>query len=345
VEPITHALASLALARALQGRLPRRGTAMLLVAGVAADLDYLSYFAGPAAFLKLHCALLHSLPGSAVLIGAIAAGFCFWDRRSAGNNTGSSPDAAGRLRLRPALIACAAGAGVHLLLDCCGVDTAQLLWPFRVGHWAWDLATNLDPWILILLVAGLLLPLLFRLVSEEIGERKKRYVGRGGATVTLILLAAYLCARGMLHTHAVDLLLSRTYHARSPVAAGAFPAAASPLVWRGVVSTDNTIEDAEISLAPGGDFDPDRSATRYKPEDSAALEAGERAAAAKLFLRYAQIPLASVYRREEIYRFEIHDARFPAGDASGQDIFVRVDLNSDLTIREQGFFSAASPNP
>lgn len=342
MEPFTHALASLALARASQGRMPRHGTAMFLVSGMAADLDYISYFAGPGVFLKLHRALLHSLVGSVFLICAIAAGFIWWDRRGQGPGTGA-PD--GALRAKPAIAVCAFGAAWHLALDFCAGDSVQLFWPFKVDSSAWNFAATLDPWILILLAAGLLLPLLFRLVSEEIGERKKRFVGRGGALTALVLLVLYLGGRGMLHSRAVDLLLSRTYHGRTPLAAGAFPSASSPFNWRGEVTTDNTIEEAEVSLAPGGGFDPDRSLTRYKPDDSAALQAGERATASKLFLRYAQIPLASVYRREEIYRFEIHDARFPAGDASGQDIFVRVDLNSDLSIREQGFFSAASPNP
>ena len=46
MEPVTHALTSLALARVGQRRLPRFGTAMLVVAGVAPDLDYASYLGG-----------------------------------------------------------------------------------------------------------------------------------------------------------------------------------------------------------------------------------------------------------------------------------------------------------
>lgn len=322
--------------------MPRRGTALFFVSGVAADLDYFSYFAGPAAFLKLHRALLHSLTGSAFLVCAIAAAFWWWDRRSSAEKTDRPPGDA--LRFMPAVAVCLFGAALHLLLDFCAGDSVQLLWPFKIDSSAWNFATNLDPWILLLLAAGLLLPLLFRLVGEEIGEQKKKFVGRGGALTTLVLLLLYLGARGMLHSHATDIFASRTYHGRTALAAGAFPSATSPLTWRGEVTTDNTIEEAEMSLALGSEFDPDRSLTRYKPDDSPALEAGQRSPAAKLFLRYAEIPLASVYRREEIYRFEIHDARFPAGDTSKDDIFVRVDLNSDLTIREEGFFSAAAPN-
>ena len=65
MEPVTHALTSLLLARAGQRHLPRYGTAMLIVSGVAPDLDYLSYVAGASAFLRFHRTVLHSLAGSA----------------------------------------------------------------------------------------------------------------------------------------------------------------------------------------------------------------------------------------------------------------------------------------
>ena len=66
---------------------------------------------------------------------------------------------------------------------CCSISRAEwecnFLWPFR-AHWsAWDLINDLDLWTLLLLVVGLLLPMLFGLVNEEVGARKK---GPGGQT-------------------------------------------------------------------------------------------------------------------------------------------------------------------
>ena len=57
VEILTHALVSLALVRAGRKLLPRYGAAMVVVAGVAADLDFLSYLRGPSAFLRFHRAV------------------------------------------------------------------------------------------------------------------------------------------------------------------------------------------------------------------------------------------------------------------------------------------------
>ena len=81
MEPVTHALTSLALARATQKHLPRFGTAILIVSGVAVDLDYVSYFSGPGAFLRFHRAVLHSLPGILVLVSVIAGVFCWMNRK------------------------------------------------------------------------------------------------------------------------------------------------------------------------------------------------------------------------------------------------------------------------
>jgi membrane-bound metal-dependent hydrolase YbcI (DUF457 family) len=339
VEPITHALTSLAIARAAQKHLPRYGTAMLVISGVAADLDCASYLAGPSSFLRFNRTLLHSLPASAVLAAGVAGAFCFIDRKR------RLKDSEPPLRFEPAAVTCAVGCLGHLILDLSSGIGVRLLWPFREGWSAWYLAASLDPWILILLVAGLLLPMLFSLVSEEIGDRKKGARGRGGAIVTLALVAVYLGTRANLHSRAVDLLLSREYHGRVALDAGAFPSVSAPFVWSGVVSTDNTIEEMDISLAPGAEFDPDRSLTRYKPEDSPALEAGQKSPVAKRFLEYARFPLANVIHVEEAYRFEVHDARFPSSDTSPENIFLRVDLASDLKVKRELFLFASNPNP
>ncbi|HYL68480.1 MAG TPA: metal-dependent hydrolase [Candidatus Limnocylindria bacterium] len=336
MEPVTHALTSLALARATQKRLPRFGTVILLVSGLAADLDYVSYFAGPGSFLRFHRAALHSLPGFAVLVTVITGIFCWMDRRfSAKKPAPPSPF------IVAFMFACM-GAGWHLMLDVSSVEGVQLLWPFRMNSFAWNLTTNFDLWILALLIAGLLLPALFRLVSEEIGDRGDTDGLRRGASVAVLLLCAYLGARGILHRRAVDLLHAREFHGRAPVFVGAFPRPGSPFNWRGVVYTDNTIEELNFSLAPGAQFDPDRGQTHFKPEDSPVLDAGERTATARTFLNYAWFPLASVYPLENGSRFELRDLQFAHDDTSPANIIVRVDFGDGLQIKREEFLFASS---
>lgn len=326
MEPVTHALSSLALARAVEHRLPRFGAAMILVSGVVADLDYLSYFEGAGAFLKFHRAVLHSLLGSAVLILGVAAVFLWLDRKVPAKKSHLP------LRIVAAIRFCCLGVAWHLVLDFCSGEPVQLFWPFRVSSSAWNFAADFDLWILMLLLAGLLLPLLFRLVNEEVAGHKMTG-GRRGGLVTLGLLLAYVGARGVLHRHAEDLLRSREYHGRAPVFVGAFPKSTSPFEWRGVVFTDDSIEELELSVAPGGEFDPDRSLSHIKPEDSPALDAGEATPIAKQFLEYARFPLASVSPLENGSRFELRDLQFAREDTSPANIFVRVDFDTNLQIK------------
>jgi membrane-bound metal-dependent hydrolase YbcI (DUF457 family) len=340
VEPVTHALTSLALARVGQRRLPRFGTAMLVVAGVAPDLDYASYLGGASSFLRYDRTVLHSLLSSFVLAIALAAAFYFVSLHREKNTSGAEGLPAPKLTFGAAFLVCAIGIAAHLLIDLVSGVGVQLLWPFRARWFAFDLLRDFDIWILMFLVVGLLVPMLIRLVSEEIGERRKRASGGGSAIAALALVLAYAGGRGILHNRAVDLLESHDYHGRVALAVGAFPESTSPFEWRGLVSTDNTIEELGVSFGAGREFDPAHSATRYKPDDSPVLEAGEQTAAAQRFLKYARFPIASVVFTGNGYQFDLRDARFATDDSSPWNTLVRVRIGEDMRILEQGFLAS-----
>ncbi|MGH9718206.1 MAG: metal-dependent hydrolase [Candidatus Acidiferrales bacterium] len=344
MEPFTHAFTSLALGKSGERWLPRFGITMLVVAGIAPDLDYASYFDGPGVFLTLHRTLFHSLLGGALLACVLALAFYILDKRWP-----RSPVAQDKTYPPPsyfrALAVCAIGIAGNILLDVASGEGVQLLWPFRSGWYRWNLDGNLDPWLLLILVAGLLLPLLFRLVNEEVGAGSKGRRNSRAAVITLIVVAAYFGWRAHLHGEAVDLLLSHEYHDHIAVSAAAFPDASAPFDWRGVAVTDNTVEEMDVSLGPDADFDPDRGRTHFKPKDTAVVEAGRKTADAQKFLSYATMPVASVTQLEDGYRFEIHDMRFASDDYDLANVFVRVDFDSHLHVRSQKFLFAFSPNP
>src|ERR1700721_305836 len=206
---------------------------MLVVAGVAPDLDYASYLGGAGSFLLYDRTLLHSLPSSFVLAIALAAAFYFLalyrDKKTSGLEDSRFP----KLTCGMAFLVCAIGIAAHLLLDVVSGVGVRLLWPIRVRWFAFDLLRELDIWILLFLVVGLLFPMLIGLVSEEIGERRKRTSGGGSAIAVLVLILAYVGARGALHSRAVDLLESHDYHGRVALVAGAFPESPSPPPGRG----------------------------------------------------------------------------------------------------------------
>jgi membrane-bound metal-dependent hydrolase YbcI (DUF457 family) len=341
LEPFTHAFTALAVSQTLQRRLPRFGTATIVASAVAPDLDYASYFAGAGSFLELHRSALHSVAGGTVLCIGIAAAAVYASRKSPPKT--NSRRATSPLTLKSAFALCVLGFVSHVILDLASGEGVQLLWPFR-NYWShWSLTENFDIWLFFLLIAGLLIPQLFRLVGEEVGASKKQ-PGGGAAVFTLVLIVAYLGGRAYLHGRATDLLLSAEYHQREPLSAGAFPSAMNPFVWGGLVATDNTIEEIEVNLGPGTDFNPDRSATHYKPGESPQLNVAEGSPMAQRFLRYAAFPLAVVARREDGYRIDLRDLRFPAGDTSAANVVARIEMTSSLQITQEELRFATSGN-
>jgi inner membrane protein len=338
MEPVTHALASLALRRAGIGRVTRWATPMLLVSGLAADLDWLSYFGGPRAFLSAHRTASHSLVGTTAIAAATAAFFCWLVPRwlvprfapvtTSGSSSASSLSAAraARLGFWPALGICGAGASVHLLLDLTNSYGVKLFWPFSGAWYAWDLAGSIDPWILFLLIAAVFLPLLFGLVTQEITGRAKQPTGGAGVSVPLVMLLlvfAYLGGRAALHARALALLDSSVYREERPLRSAAFPGW-SPFEWSGLVETADAIEQVAVPVyptnAPGKSprnvFDPESARHFFKPAESAALESARRSASARQFLSFARFPFATQEETSRGVRVEIHDLRFAGGAAT-----------------------------
>ncbi|MFZ0461813.1 MAG: metal-dependent hydrolase [Candidatus Acidiferrales bacterium] len=325
MDPFTHALTSAALDRAGLSRVSRLAMAILIVSGVAADLDLLSYFGGAEAYFHYAHTLLHSITGSAVLVIVIA--LIFW---LAGRRHPKSPLKFGRV-----FLLCAIGATAHVLLDLATASGVQLFWPFRARWFSWDLLGGIDPWILAILLAGLLVPGLFRLVSEEIGEKKKKRGPSKGAIAAVVLMLAYVGWRAQLHYRAGEMLLANDYHGQVPMVAGAFPDSSSPLSWRGVVDTANTIEEVNVRFGVGAVFDATSSLTHYKPEGSAALDAARRAPLAQEFLRYARFPLATQESLGDGYRVTLRDLRFRDDVNTPDDLIAVIDLDSALKVRGQ----------
>ena len=328
MEPVTHALASLALGRAGLSRVTRRATPMLLVSGLAADLDWASFTAGAPAYLAWHRTASHSLLGTAAIAAGVAAGFSLWGRR----RKDSRP-----VRFLPALAVCAAGAGLHLLLDLTNSYGVKLLWPFSARWFAWDLAEPVDPGLLLILLAGLLLPGLLNLITEEIGARAQRRPGQRGAIVAISLVALYIGGRALLHQRAGALLNSHIYREEEPIRAGVFPTF-SPITWRGVVETETALHQVEVPLSPGAPFDPRLARNQFKPEKSEVLDRAIASDAARAFLAFARFPLARVEPAGDGFEVRIRDLRFvPQGGTPNSTEIVAV-----ITVNARGEIASSA---
>lgn len=326
MEPFTHALASLTLSRAGFNRRTKLAPAILLLAGTAADSDWITYLFGPSAFVAGHRTATHSLLGTVALALVVSAAFTYATRKR---------DAL-RVPFPMAFLISSAGATLHLALDLCDSYGAELLWPFSGEWFAADWLAGLDLVVLGVLLAGLLLPSLFALVSEEIGARKKGPRGRRGAILALAALALYVGGRALLHQKVVAILEARIYRSETPRKVAAFPQATSPLEWHGIVETESAMHEAQVSLAPGASFDPDTGITIFKPEPSAILESAHQTRAVRRFLSFARFPKATVQKTTDGYAVEMRDLRFGAlGDTSFAVVaVVELDLQGRIVSQE-----------
>jgi len=68
MDPFTHGLASYSITRAVFPRASRTTVIAAILAGSAADLDRLSAYASPSAFLDWHRTATHSLLGTLIIV-------------------------------------------------------------------------------------------------------------------------------------------------------------------------------------------------------------------------------------------------------------------------------------
>jgi membrane-bound metal-dependent hydrolase YbcI (DUF457 family) len=344
LEPFTHAFTSIALSQTARARLPRWGMVMLVAGGVTPDIDDIGYLVGPDAFFRLHRAALHSLLGGLILACALAYLFVDLDKKIPFTHPQKKKPAP--LTFRIALLFCGIGVAGHILLDLISGVGVGLFWPFYGRFYGTSLTVNLDMWMLAILVLGLLLPLLIGMVNEEIGARKPKKQGVSiSALVTFAMLAAYLGMRWDLRARAEHLLLYRDYFGREADSANAYPTLTSPFVWRGVVTTENTLEVIQVPVLQGDAFENARSQTFFKPPDTPELKAAQKTATARRYLLYARDPLAKDETREDDFRVEIRDLRFATDDTSPENLIARVQFNSLMKERYEKFIYATVFTP
>jgi inner membrane protein len=334
MEPVTHALTSIALGRAGLNKFSRAATPMLLVSGLIADMDWVMRLGGADTFLRGHRTVTHSLVGTAAIIAVVGAACWFIGQKYPTFAVG----------ILPALSICAIGAGMHLFLDLFNAYGVQLRWPFRPKWYAWDLADSVDAWILFFLLAGLLLPELFRLVLEEIGSNPKHHSRQRGAIVGLVFVALIIGGRAFAHQRAIALLDSHDYRGQTPLEVAAFPRSSNPLLWSGVVETDNAIFNLEVPLGPGREFDAELADVHFKPQPSLTLKNAVNSPAAIEFLNFARFPLASVQPEGDGFRVRLRDMRFASETAGRRGVIAVIDLNAQSLVIGDHLEFDASPS-
>jgi len=323
MDPVTHGLASYALARAAFPRITRATLIAAILAGTAADLDQLSAYLGPSAFLAWNRTFLHSI-ASAILLAIVFAVALALLRKQKTDSL--------RIVLPLFLITSL----LHLAMDLCQNETVEALWPFHSRKYSLDSVAHLDLWILLVLLAGALLPLLLGLVTEEIGAKSKAPRGRIGAALALLTVCVYIAARFVLHGNSVALMDSRTYRGELPRKVAALAESATPFHWHGIVETERALRELDVDLSRASSFSPDSSVVSYKPEPSPALEAARITEAARRFLQGARFPKASLEKTNTGFRVEIRDFAREGDSHSQRRVIVLVETDPSGGVLSQG---------
>jgi len=295
----------------------------MVFAGTLADVDFVAVLFGPAAYLAGRRTFTHSILGTIVVIAFAGLLTRYLSRKP--------------LESWRAIPALACAAVLHLLLDLSQSEGVALRWPFRETRFAADWVSGIDPWILAFLIAGILVPELFLLVTSEIGAKSKSPRGRNGAIVAFALVLIYISARGILHSSSTALLEPRTYHGESARKVGAFPDALSLFTWHGIVETQSLICLLEVPAGSAKSFDPEAADCMHKPESSPELDVAQKTAVAQKYLQIARFPRASVARTQDGFEVVIRSMVDQAQGETRHRVAAVIFLSAQYAVTNQTF--------
>jgi membrane-bound metal-dependent hydrolase YbcI (DUF457 family) len=318
----THALASLALSRAILPRAPRILWGWAIAAGVIADGDRLSALAGPAVYLAWYRTYTHSLVASLVIAAAGAVAYRWF--------------ASGELRKQlsgGAVFAAMLLAGwLHVAMDAAQWQGVELFWPLKDARIAADWLPTIDPWMLAILIAAIVLPELLHLVSSEIGAKDKKRRGFAPAITALVFVMLYIGLRAELHATAIAQLQNRAYAGESPRQAGAFSDFTSLVTWHGIAETESALHEVIVHIGSTRQAALDPGVNLYKPEASPLLREAQTTEIAKRFLRVARFPKATVEKMDAGSEVQIQDLRYAAAGEISREPMVAVDFDASGKI-------------
>jgi len=296
----------------------------MVIAGTLADIDLLSIFFGPAIYFQSRRTYTHSVVGTIVIV-LVSILFA----RLLKTNQGEKVAAL----ILPMFLA----AILHLVLDVFQSEGVALLWPTRDARFALDWLPPIDPWILFLLLVGILFPELLRLVSSEIGAKNRAPRGRNGAIFAIVVIALYIVGRALLHSGAVATLEPHSYQHESARQVGAFPDSFSIFTWHGVIETQSRVCVADVPVGPQKSFDPESAECVNKPEPSPELESAQNSRVAREYLHAVPLPRASVAKTEDGYEIVIRSMRDAVESGTRHRVAARMIVDSKFAVVSQNF--------
>lgn len=331
MDNITHTLLGVAFSKAGLNKKVPNAAILLMIGANLPDIDIVSGFWGNLAYLKYHRGITHSFLG-VTLLGLALAGLAYGlHRHSQKLNPSKSPPS-----FKALLWVCMIGTWSHLLLDFTNSYGVRPFMPFNSRWVAWDIEFIIDPVILLILLSGLFMPMLFRLISEEVSSTKQRRTGRGGAVVALVLILSLWGLRDYNHRVAIAKISAFTYRDQEPNAVFAMPEPGNPFQWNGIVETDDAY--FTMKLGPGfSSTDASQAQVFYKPGPSEALRVAQQSFTGKTFLGFARVPIYTIEKRGDSLLITIRDLRFASATRRRRGFNATILLSKDLQVLNQRF--------
>ncbi len=345
MEPITHFLTGACLGRAGLNRKTALATATMTLAAEAPDLDVFSrLWDGPVFSFAHHRGFTHSFLGLVPVCGVVV-GFLYLVWRMRGRKT-NIPDLPPRWGM---LFGFAYIAGLsHILLDYTNNYGVRPFWPFWEKWYSWDIVFIAEPLLWLALTAGLVVPGLFALIREEVGQRREGLRGRTAAILALAAMVLLWGLRDFEHRRAVAALAARTYEGADPQKLGAYPTYIDPFTWHGVVETRNFFALADVdSRTP--EVDPQgKMQIHYKPAETPLTMAAKRSYLGRVYLDWAAFPITETAATPEGgWIVEFHDLRFdgPLRLGGRRPLSAGVQLDRDGHVVREFMGAVAQPAP
>ena len=308
MDPLTHLLTGACLGRSGLNRKTALATVTMVLAAEIADSDVLWSIKSSTAGLQHHRGITHSFVG-VPFMAALVLGFVYLLHRCRSRKR-SAPQSGPPVRWGFLYFCALLAALSHLLLDYTTAYGIRLFEPFNYRWYSWDIMFIVEPLMWLVLMAGLAIPGLLGLISQEIGARSKGPRGRTGAIIALICVVVIWGVRDYQHRRALAAMNSFLYHGAEPERLAAYPYMINPFRWHGVVETRDFLETVPVgSLAP--EVDSENGNLYYKPPMTEVLRAADASYFGRVYLDWAVFPYArEVNIGEGNHLVEFQDLRY-----------------------------------
>jgi inner membrane protein len=292
MEPITHLMTGVCLARAGFNRKAAYATIAMTFAAEAPDLDVLWSIKGPIAAFQHHRGWTHTFLGipfeAAIVVGAVWF-FHRWRTRGA---TSSKPLKApihwGRLYCF-SLVALLS----HLLLDWTNNYGLRPFFPFNPRWYAGSFVFIFEPVLFLILLIALIAPSLFGLISSEVGARRPAFRGRSWAVFALLGMAAVWTVRFVEHQKALQIAQAGDYNGAPVLRVAADPHPINPFLWQTIVETPQSYRISSADTFNNTLATTDQAEIIYKPPTTLATLVAKRSWLGEVYLDWSQYPVVT----------------------------------------------------